>query len=49
MLVANYTTRRILMDNGSLVDILFYEAFSKMGISLDRLWQSPMLLRGINS
>lgn len=32
MEIANLTTRRILIDNGSLVDILFCEAFTLMGI-----------------
>lgn len=49
MLVANYTTKRILVDNSSLTDILFYEAFSKLGINQDRLQSSLMLLRGFSS
>lgn len=32
MLVANFTTRRILIDNSSLIDILFWVAFARMGI-----------------
>ena len=27
LLIANYTTRRVLMDNGSLMDILYYPYF----------------------
>ena len=27
LLIANYTTRRVLVDNGSLADILYYPAF----------------------
>ena len=30
LLIANYTTRRVLVDNGSSVDILYYPAFQKM-------------------
>lgn len=48
MLVANYTTRRILVDNGSSTDILFWEAFAKMGIGQDRLRPFPTLLRGFS-
>lgn len=46
MLVANYTMRRILIDNGSSVDILFWNAFSKMGISVDQLQPAPTTLKG---
>ena len=35
--VANYDVRRILVDNGSSADTLFYDAFSKIKISLDWL------------
>ena len=30
LLIANYTTRRVLVDNGSLADILYYLAFQQM-------------------
>ena len=30
--IADYDIRRILVDSGSSVDILFYDAFSKMSI-----------------
>ena len=33
MTIANYTTRRVLIDNGSSVDILYYPAFQKMRIN----------------
>lgn len=46
MLMAIYTIRRILVDNDSSADILFYETFSKMEISQDRLLSCPTPLRG---
>ena len=30
LLVADYTTRRVLVDNGSSTDILYYPAFQQM-------------------
>lgn len=35
ILVANYTTNRILFDNGSLADVFFQDTFTKMGINPD--------------
>lgn len=46
MQVANFTTRRILVDNGSSTDILLWEAFVRMRISPDRLRQALMPLKG---
>ena len=30
LLIANYTTRRVLVDNGSSAHILYYPAFQQM-------------------
>lgn len=48
LLVANYTNRWILVDNRSYADILFWKAFTKMGISPDRLRPSPTPLKGFS-
>lgn len=48
MLVAKFTTRRILIDNGSSTNILFWEAFTWMGINAARLQPAPMLLKGFS-
>ena len=37
LLIANYTTRRVLMDNGSSVDILYYPSFQQMRLGQDQL------------
>ncbi|XP_077249387.1 uncharacterized protein LOC143888884 [Tasmannia lanceolata] len=37
MLVANWELRKILVDNGSSADILYYHAFERMMIGDDRL------------
>ncbi|XP_030923261.1 uncharacterized protein LOC115950151 [Quercus lobata] len=37
LLIANYTTRRVLVDNGSLIDILYYPAFQQMRLGRDQL------------
>ena len=37
LLIAYYTTRRVLADNGSLVDILYYPAFHQMRLGRDQL------------
>lgn len=46
MLVANFTTKRILIDNDSSVDILFWDAFTQMGIEYDRLQPALMPSKG---
>ncbi|XP_030940301.1 uncharacterized protein LOC115965269 [Quercus lobata] len=37
LLIANYTTRRMLVDNGSSADILYYPAFQQMRLGQDQL------------
>ena len=45
LLVANYTTRRVLMDNRSSANILYYPAFQQMRLGRDllRLVNSPLV------
>ena len=33
LVIANYTTRRVLIDNGSTTDILYYPVFQQMRIN----------------
>ncbi|KAF5455051.1 hypothetical protein F2P56_024666 [Juglans regia] len=44
--ISNYRTKRVLIDNGSSADILFWEAFIKMEITPDRLRPAPTPLKG---
>ena len=37
MMVANHAIHRILVDNGSSIDILYWPAFQQMGINRDRI------------
>ena len=37
LLIADYTTRRVLIDNGSSADILYYPAFQHMRLGRDQL------------
>ena len=37
LLIANYTTRRVLVDNGSSTDILYFPAFQQMRLGQDLL------------
>ena len=37
LLIADYTTRRMLVDNGSSVDILYYSAFQQIRLGRDQL------------
>lgn len=47
-LVANYMTKRILVDNDSSTNVLFWEAFTKMGINVNKLRPSPTQLKGLS-
>ena len=44
-LIANYTTKRVLVENGSLANILYYPAFQQMRLGRDqiRLVNSPLV------
>ena len=44
--VRHYNTHRVLIDNGSLVDILYYLAFQQMRIDTERLIPMNALLVG---
>ena len=37
LLIVNYTTKRVLVDNGSSADILHYPAFQQMRLGRDQL------------
>ena len=37
LLIANYTTRRVLVHNGSSADILYYPAFQHMRLGREQL------------
>ena len=37
LLIADYTARRVLVDNGSSVDILYYPAFQQINLGRDQL------------
>ena len=44
--MTNNNVHRILVDNGSSVDILYYQAFQKMGLKNSNLRPSPNLIYG---
>ncbi|XP_041001256.1 uncharacterized protein LOC121246989 [Juglans microcarpa x Juglans regia] len=46
MQIANFRTQKILIDNGSSANILFWDAFIKMSIDPDRLHPALMPLKG---
>lgn len=48
ILVANFITHKILIDNGSSADILFWGAFARMGINVARLQLAPIPLKGFS-
>ena len=45
-MMANNNVYRILVDNGSSVDILYYQAFQKMGLKVSDLQRSSNLVYG---
>lgn len=48
IVITNCTTKRVLIDNRSLVDILFLDAFTKMGVKHGWLRPSPTPLKGFS-
>ena len=48
IIVANKTVHRVLVDNGSSVDIIFASAFEKMGIGREKLEPVNAYLRGFS-
>ena len=48
VVVANKTIHRVLIDNGSLIDIIFASAFDKMGIGREKLEPVNTHLRGFS-
>ncbi|KAK3033701.1 hypothetical protein RJ639_033925 [Escallonia herrerae] len=47
--VGNFDVKRILVDNGSSAEVLFYEAFPKMNIPSDRLRKMDTPLYGFSN
>ncbi|KAK3030966.1 hypothetical protein RJ639_034887 [Escallonia herrerae] len=45
----NFEVKHVLVDNGSFVEILFYDAFKKMNISTDRLQKMDTPLYGFSN
>ena len=45
--IKDYNMHRVLVDNGSLADILYYPAFQQMGISKERLISTNAPLIGL--
>ena len=43
-IMANNKVHRILVDNGSLIDILYYQAFQKIGLKVSDLKLFPNLV-----
>ena len=46
LLIADYITRRVLVDNGSSADILYYPTFQQMRFGQDLLRPACLLLIG---
>jgi hypothetical protein len=41
--IAGYSTRRVLIDNGSSTDIIYLTAFQQMKIGKDHLIETPLV------
>ena len=47
--IYNHVVKRVLFDNGSASDVLYYDAMKKLGISDDQLKLFPMPLIGFKN
>ena len=47
LMITNYTTRRVLVNNGSSANILYYLAFQQMSVSKELLCPINVLLIGL--
>ena len=45
-MIANNNVHRMLVDNGSSIDILYFQAFKRMGLKVSDLKPSPNLVYG---
>ena len=45
-MIANNNVHRIMVDSGSSVDILYFQAFERMGLKVSDLKPSPNLVYG---
>ena len=45
-MVANHDVHRILVDNGSSIDILYFQVYERMGLKVGDLKPSPNLVYG---
>ena len=45
-MIANNNVHRLLVDNGSSIDILYYQAFERMGLKVSDLKPSPNPIYG---
>ncbi|KAG2671097.1 hypothetical protein I3760_14G117700 [Carya illinoinensis] len=48
LLITNYTTHQILINNGSSANVLFWDVFWKMGLMQYKLSSAPSPLKGFS-